>query len=588
MKKYLLILIIIIAAFLRFFQLGTNPPSLTWDEVAWGYNAYTIGIDGRDEFGKLLPYDFFESFGDFKPPVYTYLTIIPVWLFGLNEFAVRFASAFFGTLTVLVTYFLVKVIFISENSENSEDSENRKISRSENQNNQSSSESLIRLINPKHWRSDISEYSEQIALVTAGLLAFSPWHIMLSRAAFEANVATFFLVSGVWLFLEAIQKRPWMLSLAAISFVLSVYTFNTTRIVAPLLVIVLALLYWKKLLQMKTALVSALVVGIIAVAPTVPFLLSPQAKLRFMEVNIFSDIRVVEIANQEIINDNNAWWSNLIHNRRVGYGINYLSHYFDNLSFDFLFISGDENPKFSVQSVGQLYLWEFPFLIAGILFLFRKREGNWKILPLWLLLGIIPAATARETPHALRIETTLPTFQIFVAYGIINVLALIKNLPAGRQVMNYGLKLFTIGYLLFAIFNVAYYFENYYVHYAKKYSHNWQYGYREAVLYMYQVQDQYDALYLTPSFGRPYIYTLFYTKYDPVSFRNEATIEREALGFVNVHHFGKYYFDKALIPDEKIKNTLYIDTPGNAEPGAAIKKTFYLLNGEVALVAYTL
>src|SRR5476651_1955998 len=107
----LLLLIVLLAALLRFYQLGINPPSLTWDEVAWGYNAYSVGIDGKDEFGHLLPYTSFVSFGDYKPPVYAYLTVIPVWIFGLREFAVRFPSALFGTLTVLITYFLVKEIF---------------------------------------------------------------------------------------------------------------------------------------------------------------------------------------------------------------------------------------------------------------------------------------------------------------------------------------------------------------------------------------------------------------------------------------------------------------------------------------------
>src|SRR3989338_9833529 len=111
-RQYLiLILIILLAAFLRFWQLGENPPSLTWDEAAWGYNAYSLGIDGKDEFGRFLPLNYLESFGDFKPPVYAYLDIIPVKFLGLNEFAVRFPSALFGVLTVLLTYFLVKRLF---------------------------------------------------------------------------------------------------------------------------------------------------------------------------------------------------------------------------------------------------------------------------------------------------------------------------------------------------------------------------------------------------------------------------------------------------------------------------------------------
>lgn len=112
LKKFLpLLAIVLVAGLLRFWGLGTNPPALTWDEAAWGYNAYSISLTGRDEFGRFLPLDYLESFGDFKPPVYVYLTVIPVKLFGLNEFSTRFASAFLGTLTVLATYFWSKKFF---------------------------------------------------------------------------------------------------------------------------------------------------------------------------------------------------------------------------------------------------------------------------------------------------------------------------------------------------------------------------------------------------------------------------------------------------------------------------------------------
>ena len=69
-SRILLILIFLIALFLRFWQLGNNPPSFTWDEAAWGYNAYSFGIDLKDEFGNFLPIVYLESFGDFKPPLY--------------------------------------------------------------------------------------------------------------------------------------------------------------------------------------------------------------------------------------------------------------------------------------------------------------------------------------------------------------------------------------------------------------------------------------------------------------------------------------------------------------------------------------
>lgn len=548
-KRSLLLLgIVLLAGILRFYQLGSNPPSLTWDEVAWGYNAYSFGIDGKDEFGRLLPYTFLESFGDFKPPVYAYLDIIPVKLFGLTEFATRFPSALFGTLTVLLTYFLVKQLFKK------------------------------------------SPQASAYGLFSSLVLAVSPWHIMLSRAAFEANVATFFLVSGVTCFLYWIEKRGWFLFLSVLAFALSLYTFNSARIVAPLLVLMLAISFWKKLWQYKKDVIIAAVVGLIIVLPLVPFLVSPQAGLRYKEVNIFSDPKIVETANQEILNDHNAWWSNILHNRRIAYLSAYTKHYFDNLSPQFLFIKGDGNPKFSTQDVGELYLWCLPFFLIGIFLLFRKREGYWWIIPAWLLLGIVPAATARETPHALRIETTLPTFQILVAYGFINAMVFLKH-RFKKKIFNTIVVVLAALYLI----NISYFLHGYFAHYGWLYAGEWQYGYKESIAYVKSHQQQYDKIFISDILGRPYVYYLFYLQIPPQEFRKDAHITRDEFGFVNVQSFGKYYFTRDInSPQIRQKDALYLihtkslnymnTLPANAH----VLKTFYLPDGESVLQAYTL
>jgi len=105
---YLLVVIIFIAAVLRFYKLASVPPSLYWDEASLGYNAYSILKSARDEHGKFLPFTNFAAFGDYKPPGYIYATVPSIAVFGLNEFAIRFPSAFFGVLTVLLTYPLTK------------------------------------------------------------------------------------------------------------------------------------------------------------------------------------------------------------------------------------------------------------------------------------------------------------------------------------------------------------------------------------------------------------------------------------------------------------------------------------------------
>lgn len=548
-KKYTIIilsLIVLFAAILRFWELGSLVP-LEEDEVAWGYNAYSIGVDGKDEFGRFLPHDYLESFGDFKPPVYVYLDIIPVKILGLNAFSVRLPSAVFGVLTVLITFFLVKRLFSTS---------------------------------PKKI-----EY----ALLSSLILAISPWHIMLSRAAFEANIATFFISMGFWLFLVSIQDKKWYLILSVVSFILAIYTFNSPRIVVPLFVVSLAIGYYKKLLTIKRSVIISLIIAILFLLPTVPFLLSPNASLRFKEVNIFSNLDIVKASNEQVKEDNNSNIGKFLHNRRFAYAHEYLKHYFDNLNPNFLFLEGDNNPRFSIQSVGQMYLWDSIFFFLGILYLFKLREKNGWILPIWILLGIIPAATARETPHALRIETTLPAFQILVAYGFVNGVDEIKGTIKKIPLKTIAISLASV--LLFG--NMFYFLHDYFNHYPKRFSAQWSYGYKEAFAYAKVNESTYTSIYFPQELGRPYIYYLFYSQYSPSDFRQNAKITKDIFGFVKVEKIGKYEFPDSLPGISK--GNLYITSFTNDNeykdkiPAYAhVLKTIYRLDGHIGLALYTL
>ena len=239
------ILILLLAAFLRFVELGKNPPGLYWDEVSLGYNAYSILKTGRDEHGEFLPLTRFKAFGDYKPPGYIYATVPSIALFGLNEFAVRFPSALAGVIMVWLTYLLVRELF------------------------------------PTHLG---------VALLAASLLAISPWHLQLSRVAFEAMLAAAFNLAGVYLFIKAINKSGWWLIPSGIFFVLTLYTFNSNRLLTPLIVLALTLIYTRNLWAKKTAVITATIIGLILALPLLPYWRSPESKVRWHEVNIFSNL----------------------------------------------------------------------------------------------------------------------------------------------------------------------------------------------------------------------------------------------------------------------------------------------------------
>ena len=114
MKRFFPIAIIfLLALFLRIYNLANQPPGMTWDEAALGYDAYSILKTGRDQHGAFMPI-IFKSFGDYKPGVYVYLTVPAVALLGLNETAVRMPSAIFGALAVIGIYLLTNLLFGSE------------------------------------------------------------------------------------------------------------------------------------------------------------------------------------------------------------------------------------------------------------------------------------------------------------------------------------------------------------------------------------------------------------------------------------------------------------------------------------------
>lgn len=533
-NRLLLILIVCIAFFLRVYKIPTIPPSLSWDEVSIGYNAYSLLKTGRDEHGRFLPLDTFIAYGDYKPPIPVYVTIPFVAVLGMSELSVRLPVAIFGTISVLLTYILVLLLFQDY------------------------------------------KHKSSLALVSAMLLAISPWHINLSRVGFEAVIALCFVISSAVLFLKAREKKPFFY-IAFIPLVLAIYTFNSARYFAPFFALLMTWSVRQQVMKAKKEIGIGIFLACILMMPIIPHLLSPEARLRFKEVNIFSDVQLVELANTRMERAGNTFLAKIIHNRRVYYALAFFKHYLDHFDPKFLFIQGDGNPKFSIQDVGQLYLIEAPLLIIGLLALLSYHQKEGIQLLLWVVLAIVPAATARETPHALRILNTLPVWQIYIAYGIVTLSNATKN-----KFFKMGVKGILMSYLIL----VSYYLHTYYIHYPIEYSGEWQYGYREVINYAESVKDNYKQIVLTDYIGRPYAYTLFYSSYDPHEYLKTKRSSFDAAGFYNVSGFGKYEFIRSNPPFET--NILYFLPAGSVPQGATEVFHVNLLNGTPAIVGFHL
>ncbi len=114
--------------------------------------------------------------------------------------------------------------------------------------------------------------------------------------------------------------------------------------------------------------------------------------------------------------------------------------------------------------------------------------------------------------------------------------------------------------LMITIYTVIFYFHVYYVHYPKEKGLDWQEGYRDMVQYVSSNQGKYDTVGITSYWGEPYIYALFYTKYDPMRYQSQVK------GKLN--SFDKYrFFEHGSDNFENSGKVLMVTTPddGNKE-----------------------
>ncbi len=521
MKRILLVSIIALAIFLRFYQLGENPPSLYWDEASLGYNAYAIASTGMDEHGERFPLARFIAFGDYKPPGYIYFAALSVKIFALSEWSIRLPSAVAGAAMVVITYFVVTKLLASG----------------------------------------------KIGLLSAEFLAISPWSLQLSRAAFESHLAAAMNLAGVYFFFKGVRQRLFF-PLSAIFFSFSFYTFNANRITAILLLGVLSFLWLRKKLVDKKSVLMLGIIFIILLTPSFSFLTSKEGKVRFQEVSIFTNLDIVRLANKRIAREATVL-GKLVSNRRLLFAWEFIKHMLDHFDLRYLFISGDRNPRLSTQFVGEFYFFDFFLIIPGVFFIFNRDKRIGVVLLLWLIAALVPAATARETPHALRTASVLPVGQIFAAGGSMFWLKFI------RKKKPWVCSIFTI----IVVANIYYYLHYYFIHAPSHWSGEWQYGYKQMVEAVREKEKEYNAVVVTRRLGRPYIYFLLYNHVKPRDYLASRRAKRDWWGLWEVSGFAKYYFDVGYIGLVD-KPALFVGIPGELPGEAKIIKRIYNPNGE--------
>ncbi|MCR4325046.1 MAG: glycosyltransferase family 39 protein [Candidatus Curtissbacteria bacterium] len=478
-SKTILFTILALAFALRFFQLGQVPPSLNWDENSNAYNAYSILKTGRDEYGNFLPLAN-RSFDDYKPPLYMYLSVPSIAIFGLTPFAARLPSAVFGFLTVPLVYLLARKLF--QNSSN----------------------------------------KETIALIAALLLSIAPWHLHFSRIGLEANIGLFLTVAAVTTFLYGITNKK-LLILSAVLFVLSLYAYHAQRATTPLLLLTLVVIFKNEIRNFPKKYKAAFV-AIILTGVAILIILAPRETFtgRLQQAGSEARREDIEKSIKYLEYDNLSPFSKIVHNRRVTIAQTALNNYLQSFDLNFLFTRGDDNSRHHVDGIGMLYLFQLPLALIGIFLLVKHKNKEALLILAWLLIAPIPVALARPSPHAIR------SFSMVIPLTIICALALsvLIQQKGKYRIIAQGVTIIAVASSLFI------YLHEYFYHYPITHAFSWQYGYAQAAVESNKLKNDFDKVIVDKSIEQAYVFWLFNTKYDPKNFQENG----------NANSFDKFYF----------------------------------------------
>lgn len=500
---FVLSLILVLAAFLRFYKLGSLLP-LFGDEVDMGYNAYSILKTGQDVTGHFLPV-FLKTLIDTKSSLLAYFATIPIAFLGLNGISVRIIPALSGLMIVWLVFLIV-----NELSEN-----------------------------------------KMAALIASFLVAVVPWAIHFSRGAFEANLMVFLLLLGIFAYLKLPENKKYLF-LSMVVFALSFYAYHAAKILTPLIIIGLVFFfpeYLKKIGNKK--IIFSVLIFLVMSLPMVYASIFTGGQQRFSEVSLFKDDKIVDRIVTKRQADLNLFLSGrFFHNKGEAYFNKLTSNYLESFSPQFLFLYGDLNFRHSSSGNGELYLIYLPLFLIGLFAFFKERKRYQKFLIYLMVIAPLPVTITRDSQHAIRLLFLMPIILMISAFGLSGFISWLN-----KQFKRRLLKIFIYVFLLVIfIFNFTFYLHQYFWHYPQESWRYWAYGYQEAMQGINQLEKNYDQVLINNTYEPSLLWFLFWRQYPPQDFRKNLTdlqYQKNILPGFDAFKLDKFYFGK--ISDEFVK-----------------------------------
>lgn len=363
-QNIIFLVVILIAVVLRFYQLGKIPPGLIIDEASEGYNAFSILHTGRDRYGQSLPI-LFRSFGSFQAPLYTYLSVVPIYLWGNSIFSIHFVSALSGVVLVIITFIL--------------------------------------FANVKKRR-EIGLSAPAVFLV-----AVSPWAVFFSRIGTEANLGvTLFALSFLIFYLSL--SRFWLFPLASFTLGLSTHAYYSERLISIIFLIGFILLFRKSLLLKKKFLILGIILFTLTQIPHLIIANSGALTRRLNQVEYFSN---------QFFQSNSGSLRFIPLGRPLFVIREFLSQYLAYFSPKNLFFDPDPQAVRSMPDLSVFYSWMIiPFIFGLRSLVINRLSTISKMIILLVILAPIPASLTRDPFSSIRSIVFFWGVTMIIALGV--------------------------------------------------------------------------------------------------------------------------------------------------------------------------
>jgi 4-amino-4-deoxy-L-arabinose transferase-like glycosyltransferase len=507
------IFILIVASFLRLWQLDALPAELHRDEASIAYNAYSILVSGHDEHGVSFPFNF-RAFGEFKLPGLIYVTVPFIYFLGLSEWAIRLPTALAGILCVPALFWYVREL----------------------------------------------GYSKKIAYISVVLLTLSFWHISQSRNVYEPMVGLLWSTLAITAWLRA-QSRPIWAVPSILFYLLSAVFYNVPWLLIPIVFAAISVhTHAARLFKMKALLGAFAVIVACGIG----------IGLALQSVNTSRSTTTV-FNNQELSTQSRDFlYASLVSGvpSKIARVVEFpytlqaqtlFQSYLSSFNPVYLLSLGDANSWHNLRNIymGNLNPVLLLPILAGVVVLIKKwQDPRSKVLGGLLLITPLVSGITVDSPITNRLLDFHLTLIILAAVGTDYIFTLCKT--------NVQKGLFIIGVSTYLLFFGLFFFRYYYT-YNNTLDSAWNPGIKSMFETLKPLEESYETIYIH-GWELSYIFQAVFYPVPPTEFVQNA--QRYVSGFDQVGQYRNYYF--ASPPSPRTMDSEYLHDFIHSDQGILI------------------